>query len=104
MHIGHKLVSRFGEVLFDDETGMATKFVEKQPDKNCAGWINAGIYYFSDKLTEQISACRKGNLEKDFLYHRLSQLHLYQEYSKCFIDIGTPESFIDAQEVLKEFL
>jgi len=88
--------SRYGSVIINENKTVAS-FEEKS--ENCGpGWINAGIYLFRKSLIASMPSGRHYSLERDF-FPELTGKGLY---GFCvggrFIDIGTPESYAEAQE------
>ena len=96
-------VSRYGQIMMDD-TGLVTRFTEKDLLNTSPGWINAGVYYFSASMADEISKFTSGSIECDFLIPHCDQLQSFQIYKGCFIDIGTPESYQKAPLVLQEYI
>jgi D-glycero-alpha-D-manno-heptose 1-phosphate guanylyltransferase len=88
--------SRYGTIELDATKRIVT-FQEKQPGKG-AGFINAGIYLFDRKLFHR-SLPEAFSFETEFLPHLLQE-GMYGYFSKGpLIDIGTKESYLDAQTV-----
>jgi NDP-sugar pyrophosphorylase family protein len=87
---------RFGRVICQGRDRIV-EFQEKSATRG-AGWINAGIYLLSRRLLQAVPAGEALSLERDLLPRWISRgLHGF----KCpgsFIDIGTPESFVQAAE------
>lgn len=87
--------SRFGAVLLDDR-GFVTSFAEKSSAG--AGLINGGIYVFEPSVLDYISPRIKVSLEDEILpalaERSLLRGHVAQGYH---VDIGTPESYAQAQ-------
>jgi len=95
--------SRYGRIEFKNKTNVLS-FVEKDLSIKISGWINAGVYYFSAPASEQISVSKEGSIETGFLARIVDRLTYFKcEYGR-FIDIGTPQSYAQAKEVLKEYL
>lgn len=95
-------VSRYGQLSFDVDNEVVSQFIEKQPENETAGWINAGLYYFSQDTSEDIKTYKTGGIENDFLTKNLSILNFYKVTTKQFIDIGTPSSLSNANALLKD--
>jgi len=95
-------VSRYGYLDFLDDY-LIRSFNEKQSHLHQAGWINAGIYFFSSYVIQTLKEYKAGSLEEDFLAN-CTNLHYFKVADGAFIDIGTPESFKIASDVLKEYL
>jgi D-glycero-alpha-D-manno-heptose 1-phosphate guanylyltransferase len=90
-------VERYGAVSL--ENGIVTAFEEKAYREQCL--INTGVYVvnrnvFSDKAEDEVFS-----FEKDFLEKKVSEQSLYAIVSDgFFIDIGVPEDYAIAQEIL----
>ena len=92
--------SRYGQVRHDAQSGQVTSFEEK--GQNAApGWINAGLYRIEPSVIDLIPAGRKCSLERE-IFPRLIGDGLYARGFDVasFLDIGTPEDFDRAQELL----
>ncbi|MDP2385936.1 MAG: nucleotidyltransferase family protein [Bacteroidota bacterium] len=94
--------SRYGAV--ETKECRIVSFKEKE-DTQKPGTINGGIYIL--KKEDFIKATETGinfSIERDFFEKQLAQQHIYGfEYTGQFIDIGTPEDFIRAQDEFKYF-
>ncbi len=90
---------RYGNVEVDKD-GYINRFQEKESDA-ASGWINAGIYILEKEIIEGISTEKPCSLEYD-VFPKLINSGLY---GYCcggeFIDIGTPESYVEAQEFFR---
>ncbi|WP_206484739.1 sugar phosphate nucleotidyltransferase [Thalassotalea sp. G2M2-11] len=95
-------VARFGQVKFKNDEFVA-QFIEKDEGNSSKGWINAGVYYFSADTVSEFHQYNCGSIEQDFLIPQLNRLHYFKVELGLFIDIGTPESFKQAAEVLREY-
>jgi D-glycero-alpha-D-manno-heptose 1-phosphate guanylyltransferase len=90
--------SRFGTVEVDD-SGTVLSFREKR-GLAMPGWINAGVYLLSQRLLASIPAERTISLERDvFPAWTKRELRAHQVRA-CFTDIGTPESYVQAEAFL----
>ncbi|HKO07885.1 MAG TPA: nucleotidyltransferase family protein [Alphaproteobacteria bacterium] len=90
---------RYGRVVID-AAGRIAGFVEKGASHLGGTMISAGVYLFSRRLLDEIAAGTAASLERD-VFERLpagSLAALAGRYR--FIDIGTPESFARAAEML----
>lgn len=88
-------VSRYGRVCAD-ERGAVTGFEEKNAAGG-KGFINAGIYLLERSLLESIPKGQKVSLERE-VFGRFVGRGLYAfKGGGRFIDIGTPESYAEAQ-------
>jgi D-glycero-alpha-D-manno-heptose 1-phosphate guanylyltransferase len=91
--------SSFGRVEIDPQKKILTAFYEKTfPEE--PGFINAGIYFFQRTLLEQFTLPLPFSFEKEF-FPQLIPLGVTAFFSSgIFIDIGTPNSYLKAQELL----
>ena len=88
--------SRYGRLVSDDE-GRIQSFEEKSVSA-FSGWINAGVYLLNKNLINSIPYGRTYSLENDFFPKLISDgLYGYQCEGE-FIDIGTPESYLLAED------
>jgi NDP-sugar pyrophosphorylase family protein len=88
---------RFGRVQLG-RGGQVLRFGEKEPG-NTGGWINAGIYLLNRDLIEEIPDGRPVSLERELFPTWLGgglRVYGYRSGGR-FIDIGTPESFAEAE-------
>lgn len=94
-------VSRYGRVTFD-ENGRVLSFDEKGKYSG-KGHINAGIYAAELTFLEGLLTAETGSLEKEYFPElaKRGQLFGYPVEAR-FIDIGTPESYAEAQKFFKE--
>jgi NDP-sugar pyrophosphorylase family protein len=94
---------RYGRLALDSE-GFVERFVEKDSSRRGKAWINAGIYLISTQLLDLIASGPATSLERD-VFERLPRRSL-AAYTECsrFIDIGTPESLAQADEVFGALL
>tara|TARA_B100001093_G_scaffold31344_1_gene27097 strand:- start:1432 stop:2136 length:705 start_codon:yes stop_codon:yes gene_type:complete len=92
----HKVsnISRYGEVVFD-ENFKVTSFEEKN-GANREGFINAGIYLFQRTDIENFPQDTYISLEKDILPKLIGNLSIVP-CEGGFIDIGTPDSYKEAE-------
>ncbi len=109
-HSGHKAlasvaVSRvkdagdFGTVSLDG-AGKITAFNEKQ--KKSAGFVNAGVYCFSEGVFGAMPKEKVFSIEKDF-FPLLAGKEFYGfEAGGNFLDIGTPERYEEARRKLEK--
>lgn len=86
---------RFGKIYLgpDDEI---INFQEKQEDRE--GWINAGIYLISKSLISEIPDNKEVSLEKEIFPSWIGKGFYGFKSDGNFIDIGTPQSYLQAQE------
>jgi NDP-sugar pyrophosphorylase family protein len=90
--------ARYGTVAFDEEQRI-TAFEEKGT-RSGAGWINAGVYVMRKSVIASIAPGRLCSLERE-LFPSLAGEKLFAFCADGrFIDIGTPESYAAAADVL----
>lgn len=87
-------MARFGSVRVGID-GKVEEFVEKQ-GWNSPGWINAGIYLFSQSILRDLPAAIPSSLERETLPGLVRQGLFAFPWAGRFIDIGTPESLREA--------
>jgi NDP-sugar pyrophosphorylase family protein len=88
--------ARFGRVEVGP-TGAVERFEEKRADAG-PGWINAGVYCFTREFLASIPAGKPVSLEREVLPGWIGHgLFGYCAAGSRFIDIGTPESYRDAE-------
>ncbi|MCW9035108.1 MAG: nucleotidyltransferase family protein [Rhodospirillales bacterium] len=90
--------SRFGRVEIDMDNKV-TAFREKQPNSE-AGSINAGVYLLDKSVVNSLPKNQNISLEKEVFPSLLDGRLAAFETKGRFIDIGTPETFAIAAEVL----
>jgi len=88
-------VRRFGQVVADNE-GHILRFEEKN-NRSGPGWINAGIYLINKKLIEKIQEDTPVSLEKNVFPSLIGRKFYGFQCEGRFIDIGTPESYSEAE-------
>ena len=94
--------ARFGTVEVDGQFRIQC-FIEKTGQHN-AGWINAGIYLLRRSLLSAIQPNRMVSIERD-VFPGLVPAGLYGFQARApFIDIGTPESYIESHEFFQRTL
>jgi len=78
------------------------KFCEKE-EKSQESMINAGIYLFNREIFSLMPSDKKFSLEYDF-FPKIVGREFYGYLAKgFFIDIGTPERYMQAKQLLKDF-
>ena len=94
-------VARYGMVRLLP-SGKIARFEEKGAFQG-AGWINAGIYRIRREVLEQIPEQTLCSLERE-IFPRLAENGELAGYPAegMFIDIGTPESFLEAQKLFEK--
>lgn len=90
-------VSRFGTVVFD-EGNRVVSFSEKKA-LFAAGWVSIGIYAFEKEALENFPQ-GPSSLERDIFPELLAQGISAYPYEGPFLDIGTQESYLQAQETI----
>lgn len=92
--------SRFGRVVVRQD-GLIISFEEKSGHQD-TGLINAGVYLLKKHIIQSIPQGKKFSLEQQ-LFPQLMGKSLYGYLTKgSFIDIGTPESYLLAEEFFKQ--
>lgn len=93
---------RYGCVLLDGETDRVVGFEEKREGVG-PGWVNAGVYVLSPEALKDIEVDRVVSLERDVFPGLVAAGRVrgvcFPE--AAFLDIGTPEDFARAAEVLQ---
>jgi len=93
-------VGRYGRVRVD-EKGRVKAFEEKGSSSG-AGWINAGIYIMEREFLEAVPEGRPVSLEREIFPQAVGKgLYAFSGGGR-FLDIGTPESYAEAQSFFKE--
>jgi NDP-sugar pyrophosphorylase family protein len=87
--------SRYGRVNLDDSNRI-TRFEEKGGSRE-SGWINAGIYVLSRNVVADIPEGRPVSLEREVLPDLILSGKVIGFPGRSFIDIGTPESYAEAE-------
>jgi len=89
--------SRYGALDIDD--GRIRGFIEK--GRPGPGSINAGVYLLSRELLNRNALSRTFSFETDFLVPHVKEIRplAYRTQGK-FIDIGIPEDYARAQQIL----
>lgn len=88
--------SRFGLVQMDGDDRV-TGFIEKRATAG-PGWINAGVYLLDREWIAEIPAGQPSSLERDWLPRWIERGRMFGHRSAgSFVDIGTPESYADAE-------
>lgn len=90
--------SRFGRLEIDLSK---VKAFQEKTDRNEPGFINAGVYLFKRTLFEGFSLPQQFSLERD-LFPQLIPMGMGAFCADgVFIDIGTPNSYLEAQTILQ---
>ncbi|MEW6088410.1 MAG: nucleotidyltransferase family protein [bacterium] len=93
-------VSRYGCVNFDSSY-MITSFDEKKANKG-SGWINSGIYCINRELIASMQEKKNISFEKDFFPKMIGNGLFAFPQDAEFIDIGTPDSYKEAENFFKK--
>jgi NDP-sugar pyrophosphorylase family protein len=92
--------SRYGKVEITKD-GYITAFVEK--GESCgAGWINAGIYILKKSIVATIPEGKAFSIEQEFFPKLVEKGLCGFCIENKFIDIGTPETYLSAEEFFSE--
>jgi NDP-sugar pyrophosphorylase family protein len=87
-----------GRLVFDGQ-GAILSFVEKGTSTE-SGWMNAGIYMLERPVLEAVPTGRPVSIEREVFPAWVGRgLHAFATTGK-FLDIGTPESYTSAQQVI----
>lgn len=92
--------SRFGRVIFGEDRRVVG-FGEKS--EQGAGWINAGVYFFQRGLFADLPNQRPLSLEYDLMPRWILGNVFAYSARVPFVDIGTPESYTQARELMAEW-
>jgi D-glycero-alpha-D-manno-heptose 1-phosphate guanylyltransferase len=91
---------RYGRVEVDAD-GQIRRFEEKG-GQGRSGWINAGIYVLSQQVLLTIPEHQAVSLERDIFPAQIGRgLYGYQRAGE-FLDIGTPESYAEAERFFEK--
>ncbi len=91
---------RYGTVQFQID-GRITQFLEKK--QTDFGFINGGIYCVSKNLFTALNGPKVFSLEKEVFEQRIQDIPIYaQVHDEFFIDIGIPEDYYKAQNLLSD--
>jgi NDP-sugar pyrophosphorylase family protein len=92
--------ARYGRLEID-AAGRIRQFSEKDPNDTRPGPINAGLYLFSQAWLAGFARSPGASLERDvFAAATSGTFDAIAADSVTFIDIGTPESFAEAERVI----
>ena len=85
---------RFGRIEID-EAGPVLRYFEKDGNR-APGWINAGVYLFARRRIASIPGGRFVSLEKEIFPDWIERGLHAMRVAGGFLDIGTPESYLQA--------
>ncbi len=94
-------VSRYGSVTCADD-GAVTSFREKGGRVE-QGLVNAGVYAFSGSVFDLLPSDGPSSMERDILPRLIGNGLFGFFHEGRFIDIGTPQSYQEAQDLFAEF-
>jgi len=89
--------ARYGQVRVEGD--VVVGFTEKDPHAHGAALINAGVYLFSRRLLDRIAAGDAVSLEHDVFARMPPGTIAAFAAAGRFLDIGTPESLLQANSV-----
>jgi NDP-sugar pyrophosphorylase family protein len=92
--------ARYGRVDVD-ATGRVTAFAEKSVGFG-PGWINAGVYLLAKSWLSTIPPDRPTSLEREVFPHWTNHGLAGITTEARFLDIGTPESYAQAEAFLRD--
>ena len=92
--------SRYGRVECDP-AGAVTAFVEKGQGSG-PGWINAGIYLLARRTLQDVPPDRSVSLEREVFPVWIGRGLLGYPGGGRFLDIGTPESYRQAERFFQD--
>ncbi len=93
--------SRFGQVKLRGDHRIIG-FEEKNEQKK-AGLINAGIYLIDKNLIKEIPQKKLVSIEKDVFPNWIGKAFYGYRCNHNFIDIGTPESYAQAEQFFAQY-
>jgi len=91
--------SAFGKIFLDEEVKIV-KFREKDPDRGGHG-VNAGVYCFNEDVSLFMPDAKRFSLEHDVLPALVGKGFYGFCVDQEFYDIGTPERYEAARQVLE---
>lgn len=96
--------NRYGSILINNKTKKILSFEEKK-DIDKKGFINAGIYLFKKDIFDRVNFEKNiFSIENDFFSKFINKINMFGFDMKdsLFIDIGTKDSYLLSQKVLKD--
>ncbi len=94
-------VCRYGSIERDPTTTRILRFAEKASSKG-RGLISCGIYALETAWAARELAAQKFSIEEFFSENVTSSRFAAHVVRSAFIDIGTPESFVQSQTFFKQ--
>lgn len=95
-----KSANRYGLLELDIETTQILSFKEKSQEST-QGLVNAGVYLMKKTIMDEFIFDGAFSLEKDVFPKCISHKMYAHICTGPFIDIGTPESFLLAQQMMR---
>ncbi len=92
----------FGSLKINSDLSIA-RFEEKSTSSN-KGWVSGGVYLFEKKLFSGFKKNQNYSLEYDLLPLFIQKKAFAYCSAATFIDIGTPESYDQAQHLLQPWI
>ena len=92
-------ISRFASIDID-ENGYVARFVEKNPERDGAGLVSAGVYLFSGAMLDRLAEGIGPSLVRDFLAVQPAGSIRAYVFEGSFHDIGTPDSLAEAHDAI----
>ena len=85
--------SKYGVVVYDQDTGRINKFVEK-PKEFVSNKINAGLYIFNPDILNRIEL-RNMSIEKEVFPYMSNESQLFAlELQGFWMDVGQPKDYL----------
>lgn len=96
-----KDISRYGSITIDPKTKRILSFNEKiQKD---SGFINSGVYLMKKSIFDSFNSEETFSIEQDFFPNIIKTKNVFgYEINSPFIDIGTENSYFEAQSFFKD--
>jgi len=99
--IGAKDTKDYGLIEIDSSNRIVRFSEKEKTDQNSL--INAGIYLFNKEVLSLMPGNKKFSLEYDFFPKIVGRKFYGYLANGFFIDIGTPERYMQAKQLLKDF-
>lgn len=93
-------VDRYGQVVLAPATHEIKGFIEKG-QKSGKGWINGGVYLINREVASSLPSGSAFSFETEGIPSLLKKRVFGYPCRGKFIDIGTKESYIEAQNILR---
>jgi D-glycero-alpha-D-manno-heptose 1-phosphate guanylyltransferase len=95
-------VGRYGKVVISDNQAVC-EFTEKGMDHG-PGWINAGVYILKKTLLESLPSGTPCSMEHDFFPDLIGKGLYGFPATGEFLDIGTPDTYQQAENFFREII